>query len=102
MGFFKKLNFARKNRKPVEQEFEAEFGFEKGVQSVQVEEDSPELIRVTGVFEVQKLVAHIRRGVDKIVTVIKQENAAGGGSGDGEQQIEDAPTGGSPPDQRSR
>ena len=50
----------------------------------------------------QKLVAHIRRGVDKIVTVIRQENAAGGGSGDGEEQIEDAPTGGSRPDQRSR
>ena len=62
----------------------------EGVESAEVDKENPELITVKGVFEVQKLVAHVRRGVDKVVTVIKEENAAGGGSGGGEEKIEAA------------
>uniref|UniRef100_A0A0A0KDJ7 Uncharacterized protein n=1 Tax=Cucumis sativus TaxID=3659 RepID=A0A0A0KDJ7_CUCSA len=51
----------------------------KGVISAEIDKEVPELITVKGVFEVKKLLAHIRRGVEKIATVIKEEPASAGG-----------------------
>uniref|UniRef100_A0A9I9DR05 Uncharacterized protein n=1 Tax=Cucumis melo TaxID=3656 RepID=A0A9I9DR05_CUCME len=69
----------------------------KGVISAEIDKEVPELITVKGVFEVKKLLAHIRKGVEKIVTVIKEEPATAGSSTavGGEEQREAAGEGSS-------